>query len=211
MPVFRSEDAPPGWCELERFHILDLGAGGAQACRRETPRERVMGTAGTCRIRFEGGSTLLKEGQFVDVERLPGTALTLEGCTPDAQAVRLCGRWGEDIAGCGLFRVQDQENPTDKGDPVPYPKTTRIDSHYHDCDEYWILLEGEATVVVGSHHMAMRPGDCVSIGMGHHHDMPHAPLPVKAVFFETTLEGLKRVGHLWNHTHGPAVPHPERV
>jgi len=211
LPVFRSEDTPPPWCELERFDILDLGAGGPAACTRTTVRERVMGTAGTTCIRHDGGSMLLKEGQFVDVERLPGTAFVLEGCTADAQAVRLRGRWGAEVAGCGIFRVQDQADPTDKGDPVSYPKTTRIDSHYHDCDEYWIVLDGAATVVVGGRHMAMGPGDCVSIGMGHHHDMAHAPEPVKAVFFETTLEGLKRVGHLWTHTHGPAAPHPERV
>jgi hypothetical protein len=34
---------------------------------------------------------------------------------------------------------------------------------------------------------------------------------VKAVFFETTLERGKRVGHLWNHTHGDAVPEPGRI
>jgi len=34
---------------------------------------------------------------------------------------------------------------------------------------------------------------------------------VKAVFFETTLEGKQRTGHLWNHTHGVAQPRLERV
>jgi mannose-6-phosphate isomerase-like protein (cupin superfamily) len=57
----------------------------------------------------------------------------------------------------------------------------------------------------------VRPGDCVTIGMGHHHDFPLIDAPVKAVFFETTLEGAKRVGHLWNHTHGLAQPKPERI
>jgi hypothetical protein len=31
------------------------------------------------------------------------------------------------------------------------------------------------------------------------------------VFFETSLEGEKRVGHLWQHTHGLAHPKPERT
>jgi mannose-6-phosphate isomerase-like protein (cupin superfamily) len=94
---------------------------------------------------------------------------------------------------------------------VEYPKTTAVDPHYHDCDEYWIVLDGACTTMVGGRHFPMRPGDCAPIGMGHHHDMPTVTAPVKAVFFETTLEGEKRVGHLWNHTHGVARPMPERV
>lgn len=26
---------------------------------------------------------------------------------------------------------------------------------------------------------------------------------IKGVYFETTLQGQKRLGHLWEHTHGP--------
>ena len=47
--------------------------------------------------------------------------------------------------------------------------------------------------------------------MGHHHDFALADNEVKAVFFETTLQCRKRIGHLWNHTHGLAHPMPERV
>ena len=51
----------------------------------------------------------------------------------------------------------------------------------------------------------------VDAGMGHQHDLAMVSEPVKAVFFETALEGRKRLGHLWNHTHGPAEPKPERI
>jgi mannose-6-phosphate isomerase-like protein (cupin superfamily) len=125
--------------------------------------------------------------------------------------VRLSGRWGADLGGCGIFRVVRQDNPVNRGDPVSYPKTTSVDVHYHDCDEYWIMLEGAGTARVGARQIPVQPGDCVTIGMGHHHDFPLVDAPVKAVFFETTLEGAKRVGHLWNHTHGPAQPRPERI
>ena len=57
----------------------------------------------------------------------------------------------------------DEPGATNGGDAVAYPKTTRVDSHYHDCDEYWILLEGRATVVVGDAAMEMRPGDGVNL------------------------------------------------
>lgn len=211
VPVFRENETPPSWCELEGFEIVELNGEVRVERHSSTRRERVLATLGTTQILYDGGSMLLKEGQFIDVDRFAHHPYSLKGCSASAQVVRLMGHWGSDLAGCGIFRVQDELSPSDNGDPVDYRKTTRIDSHYHDCDEYWILLEGRATVVVGGLQMAMRPGDCVTIGMGHHHDMASAPEPVKAVFFETTLEGQKRVGHLWNHTHGPARPHPERT
>ncbi len=133
------------------------------------------------------------------------------GATRDAQVVSLSGTWGNELGGCGIFRATNEAAPANAGDPVSYPKTTSVDSHYHDCDEYWIILEGGGTVVVGDRHMPVSVGDCVPIGLGHHHDLATVTDPVKAVYFETTLEGEKRVGHLWNHTHGPAEPRPERI
>ena len=211
MAIFRSHELAPGWCELERFEVVDLDFSQSVQHRRSTPKERVIGSLGATQLIHPGGSILIREGQFFDIELLGTPDYALKGCTPKAQAVRLSGHWGGDISGCGIFRVENLISPSDGGDPVPYPKRTRIDFHYHDCDEYWILLEGRATVVVGGTHMPMSPGDCVTIGMGHHHDMPDAPEPVKAVYFETTLQRQKRVGHLWNHTHGIAIPHPERI
>ena len=97
------------------------------------------------------------------------------------------------------------------GDPVPYPKTTNFDCHYHDCDEYWILFEGSGTAVSEGNSYVVGAGDCVATGMGHHHDFPDVAERVQAVYFETTLAGQQRVGHLWDHTHGRAQPKPERA
>ena len=47
--------------------------------------------------------------------------------------------------------------------------------------------------------------------MGHHHDIKYVGEPLEAVYFETTLMGKKRRGHLWNHTHGTAEPVWDRV
>jgi len=101
--------------------------------------------------------------------------------------------------------------PSNTGDPADYPRNTKFDRHYHDCDEYYILYEGEGVVLTENKLYDITAGDCVAIGKGHHHDLPIVRETVKAVFFETTLQGLKRTGHLWNHTHGPAVPEQERV
>jgi mannose-6-phosphate isomerase-like protein (cupin superfamily) len=208
MPIFREGETPPAWCELEAFDIVAALPGEVVAQRRRAGKDRLVVTAGNLQLCLPGASLVLRDGQFFDIvddgwEVRPGAR--------GATFVRLSGRWGDELGGCGVFTADNQDNPIDSGDPVEYPKTTSIDSHYHDCDEYWILIEGEGTVVVGSRHMAVAAGDCVPIGMGHHHDMPRVASPVRAVYFETTLQGEKRIGHLWNHTHGPAKPRMERI
>jgi mannose-6-phosphate isomerase-like protein (cupin superfamily) len=131
--------------------------------------------------------------------------------TADTTLVRMCGNWGNELGGSGIFRVAPGAERGDGGDPVSYPKTTQFDSHYHDCDEYWILFQGRGTAVSEGRSYDVGPGDCVATGMGHHHDFPTVIEPVQAVLFETTLMGRKRLGHLWEHTHGPAQPQPDRA
>jgi len=209
MTLFRSDTAPPTWCELEHFEIITLQRDEATTRTPFTRTERLIGTAGTCQLRHGNRSLLLKEAQFIDLDP-DGGEWTVLGASDPAQFVRLTGHWGPDMAGCGIFRVQ-RSDAGNKGDPVTYPKHTAIDRHYHDCDEYWIILEGTGEVVVDDRHAKVHPGDCLCIGTGHPHDFPLIDTPVKAVFFETTLYGRMRTGHLWNHTHGPAEPMPGRV
>jgi mannose-6-phosphate isomerase-like protein (cupin superfamily) len=208
MPIFRQGEAPPKWCEMEAFDIVAMVPGETVAQRRRSPKERLIVAAGNLQLRLTSASLVLRDGQFFDLvddgwEIRPGAR--------GATFVRLSGRWGNELGGCGVFSAANQDRPVNAGDPVAYAKTTSIDSHYHDCDEYWIVLEGQGTVVVGDRHMIVAAGDCVPIGMGHHHDMPSVDSPVQAVYFETTLAGEKRTGHLWNHTHGRARPKAERI
>lgn len=209
MTLFRSGEAPPDWCELTKFYVHNLGINESILCAPEAERDRLLVTNGTCQILMGGGSQVLKEAQFTDIPA--GKGYTVVGKSEGAQTVRLVGHWKGELGGCGVFRVQNIPDWVNKGDPVTYSKHTSVDSHYHDCDEYWILLAGAGEAVVGAKHFPMRAGDCLAIGMGHHHDFPNAAEPVKAVYFETTLEREKRVGHLWEHTHGPAHPKPERI
>jgi mannose-6-phosphate isomerase-like protein (cupin superfamily) len=211
MSVFRSGEATvPAWCELEHFEVIDLKRGEAAMRERRTREERVIVTRGTARVRVPGGAIVLKEAQFLDLPegRLPEGPFVVDGISETAQLVRLCGRWGAEMGGCGIFRAKVEAPRAPLGDPVAYAKRTAIDSHYHDCDEYWVILEGSGTVVIDDRHLPVKPGDCVAIRMGHHHDFPDVESEVKAVFFETTLAGAKRIGHLWNHTHGRAQPQP---
>jgi mannose-6-phosphate isomerase-like protein (cupin superfamily) len=207
--VFTSATRPPTWCELEAFEIVNLAPGESRDCPRLSAKERVIATNGSLQVVAGSRSQVLREGQFLDLAAEPGWRL--RGTWRPSQAVVLRGRWGDELGGCGLFTGRAHGPTLVEGDPVDYPKNTGFDSHYHDCDEYWLFLEGKGTAVVGKRFMAVGPGDCLAIGMGHHHDLPVVESPVKAVYFETTLEGQKRTGHLWNHTHGAAEPRPERV
>ena len=60
-------------------------------------------------------------------------------------------------------------------------------------------------------HYTFESGDCIITGMQHHHDIPRVMESLDAVYFETTLHGKKRHGHLWDHTHGPARPAASRT
>lgn len=210
MPVFRQDSASiPDWCELRHFELVELGAHEALTVDRRQPREIVLSVQGTGQFADARGSCALAEGQFAavpdDVERY-----TMRAADRPATFMRLCGRWGAEIGGCGVFRVNPGDGPKNVGDPVTYPKLTGVDSHYHDYDEYWIVLEGSGVVRVGAGEFVVRRGDCVATGMGHHHDIPIVHSPFKAVYLETTLGRQKRIGHLWNHKHGNAVPDPAR-
>jgi mannose-6-phosphate isomerase-like protein (cupin superfamily) len=116
------------------------------------------------------------------------------------------GHWGAETGGSGVFTVAESDEPSNPGDPVDYERRTRFDNHYHDCDEYWLIVDGRGTAVSEGRHSEIGPGDCVATRMGDHHDLPLAPEPVRGVYFETTLKGQRRLGHLWEHTHGPAIP-----
>jgi mannose-6-phosphate isomerase-like protein (cupin superfamily) len=198
----------PAWCELKEFAVVTLAAGEGCEFPRRAAKERLLVASGACRIVFGDEAVAAQAG---DKYELPDAdAHFAVTATDEATVVRLCGTWGAETGGWGLFSVEEQDAP-ERGDPTDYPKRTRIDNHYHDCDEYWIVLQGHGTAVSEGKRYEVGPGDCVATGMGHHHDFPLVTEPVRAVFFETTLQGARRRGHLWNHTHGQAQPQPERV
>jgi mannose-6-phosphate isomerase-like protein (cupin superfamily) len=199
--LVRQRASFPAWSDVKSFSLHDLRPLKPISAAVTHDRARLLVISGGLQVRQGAHSQVLREGQFVPLER--GDVVLESGGT--AQAVIFEGDWGDELGGCGIFRADNVASPADKGDPVDYAKHTNIDAHYHDCQEFWLLLEGAATVVVSGQHLRMTPGDCLPIPMGAMHDMPDAPVPVKAVYFETTLRGRKRTGHLWQHTHGPAV------
>lgn len=210
MPIIPNGDGPfPSWCELESFEIVPLPEGGSHTFPRRGQREKLIVARGSCRL-VTPDNQPLDEHAIVDLDP-SAVQLVIKDAVPGTQLVRMAGHWGEETGGAGIFGVRRVDDPNDAGDPVNYPKETSFDSHYHDCDEYWIMLEGSGVAVSEGKHYEVGPGDCVATGMGHHHDFSQVVESVRAVFFETTLQGQKRRGHLWNHTHGPSEPHRDRT
>jgi len=195
---------------MEYFDIVDVPEGGSHCFERVGAKEKLIVGNGACRVFVDGDAVDAETGTQVDLTS-PEGCLEVRDVTGDATLIRMCGRWGDETGGSGLFSVATPDNRLDRGDPGDYPKETAFDNHYHDCDEYWIVFEGRGIAVSEGRSYEVGPGDCVATGMGHHHDFPQVSAPVRCVYFETTMEGRKRRGHLWNHRDGPAEPKADRV
>ena len=216
MPVFRagSGQAPP-WCEMRQFDIVRLPAGAARYdFGRSGPREKLIVGEGACTVAAAGREQAAGKGANIDLPAWEEAAgFSILDVAEDTTLIRMAGDWGDEVGGSGLFSLEEvtDGDRVDRGDPVPYEKRTRFDCHFHDCDEYWILFAGSGVAVTEGKSYEVASGDCVATGMGHHHDFPIVHEPVQAVYFETTMEGQRRRGHLWDHTHGKAEARAERV
>ena len=205
MTVFRSGEAPPHWCELTAFYIHDLGIDETVACSPETGRERLLVTNGTCQIQVRRwlpsaqGSAVpgCSRGYSLrgrrKVRRRPGGSA-------DRPLEERAGRLWR-VPRPKQSRLDQQGRP---GLPIRNrprsTRTTTIATSTGSCSK------APAKPSSARSHFPMRRGDCLAIGMGHHHDFPNAAEPIKAVYFETTLEGEKRVGHLWAAHPWPSPP-----
>ena len=211
MPVFRSgQGNAPAWCELESFEFVELKNGESRDFDRSGRKEEFIVCRGSMMAAFNKVECTLPEGSKLDLNGGGVKRVTVRACG-DALVCRLVGRW-KSITSSGVFTAQTAEPP--KFDtPHNYVKTTGFDNHYHDCDEYWIFFEGAATVASEGKTCQAGPGDCVATGMGWHHDVLSVKddKPIRAIWFEGTLEGQKRVGHLWEPQHGKAKPRAKRV
>ena len=217
MPVFRSgPNQAPSWSELTFFEIVRLPASASHLFERVAPKERLVVGAGACRLELPDHPSLVDaaekgRGEFkFALDSAAGRFLVRQTSEPTI-LIRLCGDWDDETGGFGVFAPKLSSGEPDRGDPVTYPKTTAFDNHFHDCDEHWILYEGRGVAYSEGKRYEAGPGDCIATGMGHHHDFSEMSEPVRAVFFETTLDGARRKGHLWEHTHGPAKPRRERI
>ena len=72
-----------------------------------------------------------------------------------------------------------------------------VELHFHDCEEFWFVLEGEARVMDEGEEATVGPGDVVCTHMGDEHAVLEIlKVPYSHVWVECNLRGKKRTGHL---------------
>ena len=96
-----------------------------------------------------------------------------------------------DVTSAGSFRVE---------------RNGRFDRHYHDCDEYWLLHQGSARIVVGDHEYVAARGDIVCIPTGADHDILEIYEAIEGFWFEGPLAPEGKPGHL-HRTEADAAGH----
>jgi mannose-6-phosphate isomerase-like protein (cupin superfamily) len=206
MPVIKAgkPDMPP-WCKLRRFSPFSLEVEGTRKIPFSHEKAVLVVTEGRCVVESGDLGANMRELQFMLATR--GTKhFSIRWAGIPATAMLFEGNWEGPIAGAGTFQVTPDSPRKYQGDPFTYPKSTTFDNHYHDYDEYWIVLAGGGTVAIDEVLTAVGVGDCVAIGMGLHHDVSKIDGELRAAYFEGQIEGRGRLGHLWEHTHGKAEP-----
>lgn len=203
MPVTSiAQQSWPAWSELTHVDVIRIEPNEIARLDRTDVRCRIVICEGT--LETDGARHV--RGEVVDLPVSEESTFELMAGNTNCTVTVLHGRWGNETGGCGLFNFDPSASPENRGTPADYERHTRFDNHYHDCDEYWLFLEGEIVAVSEGTFYHVGPGDCVITGAGDHHDIADVGRTGQAVFFETTLIGQKRRGHLWEQTHGTAAP-----
>src|SRR5215218_7216920 len=128
MPLFRDGlRSAPAWCELTAFEIVRLPAGARHQFAPSGHKERLLVASGACRLALGGEAVEATAGSKHELPA-PGADAAILATREPTTVVRLCGTWGEETGGWGLFRVEEVADPRDRGDPVDYPKRTNFDS-----------------------------------------------------------------------------------
>jgi len=71
-----------------------------------------------------------------------------------------------------------------------------VESHFHDCDEWYFVLEGRMTVRSEGVVYEMGKGDVLFTAMGDEHEILEVQEDVRMFWLEGPLRGEKRPGHL---------------
>jgi mannose-6-phosphate isomerase-like protein (cupin superfamily) len=206
MPKIRiGKDKFPEWSEIKDIRFIDIAPGDKEIIEVESPSTALFIIDGSCKVAAENYLMNCRAGEkFFD-----SNSFLITAGADKVKAVLIEGRWGNEIGSSDFFNMSNSAVPKNTGDPVDYPRWTDFDNHYHDFDEVWIILEGEGLAVSEGKKYLLKEGDCLLTPMGYHHDMPEVHKEIKAIYFETSLKGKKRTGHLWMHTHGVPEKNPE--
>jgi mannose-6-phosphate isomerase-like protein (cupin superfamily) len=199
MPLLKlKENKFPEWSEVKSISHHLLRSGSSVEIQKEYPSITVFIISGECNIKDKGLEKTLSENDSF----YPGTETTITSLNKDSEIVIIEGNWGVETGSSAVFRMSAASTPRNTGDPADYPRTNDFDNHYHDFDEYWIILKGSGVAVSEGIKYTFSAGDIIATRMGDHHDLPEIYEDIVGIYFETTLKGKKRTGHLWSHTHG---------
>jgi mannose-6-phosphate isomerase-like protein (cupin superfamily) len=199
MPLLKCSDPMPEWSELDFINIYEINEGEEKFLIQKSPKEKIFLGKGVCDIFIDDSPYRMKRENFFEIED-PGKVIKVKA-EDNSTIIHVGGHWSEETGSCGVFQMNNSNNPKNIGDPVDYERTTDFDNHFHDCDEYWIIFKGIGLAVSEGKKYELKTGYVLATKMGNHHDLPNVYEEIHGVWFETSLKGKKRSGHLWSHTH----------
>lgn len=77
-----------------------------------------------------------------------------------------------------------------------YAAGSACEPHFHDCQEYWFILDGKVSARAGAVQEQVEPGDVVFTPMGTKHQFTALTDNVCMLWMYGELKGRKRVGHV---------------
>ncbi|MEG8989729.1 hypothetical protein VJY32_08120 [Ignavibacteria bacterium 4148-Me] len=197
--IYYEKQIFPDWCELRQYHIFILKNDDELFLKKYIYQKSLLFLCeGEITFKIsEENEKRIKKGDIIDMNEV-GFLRNVSNQT--SIIIVATGNWTE-ITNSGIFTLDNTEFPRNIGDYTSYSRNTNFDNHFHDCDEYWIFYEGEGIAVSEGNFYKLQEGVCIATKAGFHHDIPIIHQRLKGIYFETSLKGKKRTGHLWNHTH----------
>jgi mannose-6-phosphate isomerase-like protein (cupin superfamily) len=107
-----------------------------------------------------------------------------------AQVLRIAGHWHA-TPDLGLFWVRPDQP---------------LEIHYHDFDEYWVILHGRSPAVIDGAPAAVGPGQLIATAAGYEHGIPQPDGELVGLSFCLERSAAARLGHLHRDVEGPPVP-----
>lgn len=200
MPLLKiSENTFPDWCEVKSIRLLPVEPNNLMEVTKSFQKYAIFIVSGECCIKVNGYEKLFLENDSLFSDK---KSIIIKSKDKKTEIVFIEGNWSDELGGSAVFRMSRFSTPRNIGDPVDYNRTNDFDNHYHDFDEYWIILEGSGLALSEGVKYKFSNGDIIATRMGDHHDLPEVFEDIHGIYFETSLRGQKRLGHLWEHTHG---------
>ena len=200
MPLLKiSENKFPKWSEVKKIDRIILEPESSTKIVKSFSKYALFVMSGECTIKVNDYEKLFQEDDSLFSDR---KNILIKSLNRKIELVMIEGTWKNEIGDSAVFRMSKHSVPCNIGDPVDYPRTNDFDNHYHDFDEFWIILQGSGLAVSEGVKYKFSGGDIITTRICDHHDLPEVYEDIHGIYFETSLRGQKRLGHLWTHTHG---------